>query len=74
MSHNPHTDAPQPVGLPDLPLVHPSDPLRPEPPNPDPTPLPSDAEPSLPGRVCDPDTLMPAGDSQPAGLSRLVEA
>ncbi|MBA3438627.1 MAG: hypothetical protein H0T92_01995 [Pyrinomonadaceae bacterium] len=72
MGRNSNTDAPQPVGLPALPLVHPSDPLRPEPPKLDHTPQLPDVEPSLPGRVCEPDTLMPASEPQPAELSWLV--
>ena len=69
MSRNAYTDAPQPIGLPDLPPTHPSDPLRPDPLNPDAVPLPLGTEPPP---IREPDTVLPASDPQPTEPKRPV--
>ena len=72
MSRNPNADQPQPIGLPDLPPTHPNDPLRPDPSNTDPVPLPPDTERQPPAPVREPDMGPPAGDPQPTEPTRLV--
>ena len=71
MSRNPNVDQPQPIGLPDLPAAHPSDPLRPDPLNPDSVPLPPETGPLL-APVREPNTGPSAGDPRPAEPTRLV--
>ncbi|HEY9402058.1 MAG TPA: hypothetical protein VIQ24_05155 [Pyrinomonadaceae bacterium] len=71
MSRNPNTDPPQPEQQPELPPTpQPHDPLAPDPSQPEPLPLPPDAEPKSP--VQEPDTPPPAGDPPTTDAPRMM--